>query len=383
MNHASPKLEDSARAVHSRSEEDMRGRLEPLLRTKFGIATNIRSHQPIKPNVVRVGLSGPQGTPKSVIIKRARPARAAPVSGASAPIGPEFAEEAVNYRFLETLRPAFSRFPRLLARDDGLIVLEDLGERGHMPDPPGGLADLVVETLARLHAATSDLRDRHADMRRDAGLAGDLRMYSFEQYRRLFEIGSDVFIGLVGAAGVDAAPCRSLLIEAERLMTDRSGPQVFLHDDVISARQLILMNGECRILDFEMGKFGHPLLDISRCLAGKFDRKAGTSSYFLKHLDASASLAERYRGRLATLGGPVFDDGQWDQAYGAAMIFTSVINLGAQLCTPPMVTAMDGNERTRSRLLTRLHDLVGHNRTFSPITDALAALADSAVATRQ
>lgn len=361
----------------------MRARLEPLVRAKFGPATDIRSSRRIKPNVVRVGLSGPRGTPESVIVKRARPARAAAVSGAHALIGPEFVEEAVNYRFLETLRPAFSQFPGLLAQDDGLIVLEDLGERGPAPHPPGELADRVGETLARLHAATANLHRRHANMRAAAGLSDDLRMYSFEQYRRLYEIGMAVFMDLVEATGVNPAPCRSLLIEAERLMTEEHGPKVFLHDDVISQRQIMLVDGECKLLDFEMGKFGHPLLDVSRCLAGKFDRKAGTRLYVLKHLDAPTGFAETYCRQLSALGGPAFADEKWDQNLGAAVLFTSVINLGAQRCTPPQVTALNGFEYTQAQLLDRLRVLIEDNRSFAPVTAALAALADSAVATRR
>ena len=182
---------------------------------------------------------------------------------------------------------------------------------------------------------------------------------------------------------MSAAPCRHLLQQAARLLTFPDGPSVFLHDDLISARQVMLVNGECMLLDFEMAKFGHPLLDISRSLAGKFDRKAGTSTYVLKHLDAPASLAETYRRQLAALGGPVFTDSDWDQAIGAAIVFTSVINLGAQHCAPPRVMAKDGFQQTRKKVLERLRALIEDNRTFAPITAALEALTKGVVDTRR
>jgi len=311
--------------------------------------------------VWRVRLEGPAGTPASVVVKHLDPRWYGAPTGADVPR--EFLEEAAVYEFLEEGCPSFrDRAARLAWLDGGALVLEDLGV-GDRSLPPARAGDLLAATFARLHAATAGRGDFHRAARRAHGIdvdAPDLRYDGDVAAARRFARGAETLAGWCEALAVAPAEETAGLLAAVEATVTRPGPfHALIHDDLASARQCVVRDGRLLLLDWENAKHAHALRDLAKVLVGKFERSLETGEMIRVCPEMEPGLADLYRRELARAGGPDVDDAVWGEALGAALLYNTVVQVGA-LVGLYSVTAVTGQVLPNLRGIVLRMDEVLH-----------------------
>ncbi len=322
------------------------GALEAALSARAGGAVRATAWEGLSARISpvwRVRLEGPTGTPASVVVKHLDPQWYGAPTGADVPR--EFLEEAAVYEFLEEGCPTFrDRAARLAWLDGGALVLEDLGV-GDRSLPPARAGDLLAATFARLHAATAGRGDFHRAARHAHGIdvdAPDLRYDGDVAAARRFARGAETLAGWCEALAVASAEETAGLLAAVAATVTRPGPfHALIHDDLASARQCVVRDGRLLLLDWENAKHAHALRDLAKVLVGKFERSLDTGEMIRVCPEMEPGLAGVYRRALARAGGLDVDDAAWGEALGAALLYNTVVQVGA-LVGLYSVTAVTG-----------------------------------------
>jgi hypothetical protein len=361
--------------------DDVRGDVEAVLAAAFGGAVRVTAYARLSARlspVSRVALAGPPGTPATAVVKHLPPGAYGDPAGGRAP--PEFLEEAAAYALFEGLaRPPFAERARRLAwHPRGALVLEDLGEsdRGLAAAPVG---DLVAVTLARLHAATLGRAAALAEARRFVGAAPDAHRGRYEgdaAVSRRFARGAAALGGWCDALAVAPAARVAGLLAAVEAAVAAPGPfHALIHDDLASARQCVVRDGRLLLLDWENAKYGHALRDVAKVLVGKFERHLETGEMLRVSPGMEPGMAARYRRELARAGGPAVDDAAWSDAWAAAVLFSTTVQVGMLMglygATPVDGAVLPNLASAVWRMGEVLHGLPGHDE----IRGILAALA--------
>ncbi|HEX2094721.1 MAG TPA: hypothetical protein VHG28_20120 [Longimicrobiaceae bacterium] len=313
----------------------LRADLEAALAARFGGPVRAHPMEALSSrisHVWRVALSGPAGAPATVVVKHL----AAPWYGAPAgeEVPRDFLEEAAAYAFLEELAdpPFCDRALRLAWIPGGALVLEDLGP-GDRTVPLGRVGDLLAVSFARLHAATAGRCAEHRAARLRMGIdpdGPDARYDGVDAAARRFARGTMALAGWCEALAVAPAAEVAALLEAVETAVLRPGPfHTLVHDDLASGRQCVVRCGRLLLLDWENAKYAHALRDLAKVLTGKFERYLETGEMFRACPEMEPALAARYRRELARAGGPDVDDAAWGEALGAAVLYNTVVQVGA------------------------------------------------------
>lgn len=359
---------------------ELRRDIELLWRQAVGRRGELADYEPLTHDdcihVARVRLACSANDPSTVIVKHVRPDRYPVRTTEDMP--PAFAEEQFIYRFLADLDPCFARCPRVLAAAPGIMLLSDLGE--HRRDAPAeAIMPRMAETLADLHTRTVDAYPLYTRLRRSASLGEDRRMYSLGEYASLFQFGGQLIEDYCRELGMMTPDCDAILRDVRETILDPGPFRAFIHDDLAARRQFFLVDDRCFLIDFEMGKYAHILLDVCKPLVGKFDCKRGTNYFFLNHLNFPVTFADCYRESLAAVGGIAPSDDVWDHALSSALIFTTVVNLGALTCVTQPYQPLESHEGMTKQLLERLLLLLDGNESHAALKPSLHSLAEKIV----
>ena len=350
--------------------------IETMLRDVVKCDVRIVACQPLtyrnSVRVSRLRVVTPSKDVKTVIVKHI-PASHYPISH-SEPLPPVHSEEQFAYQFLSTVRQNFNRLPQLLAYRPGIFMLEDLGTGTIKEYAQETVMESLATTLATLHTATAPRYLQYQHLRQQAGLDSDRRMYSAQEQNDLFDIGIGLLYKYCNILGIDIAPCQPIFEQVRDEIANPGPFRAFIHDDLAAARQIVIVDDECYLIDFEMAKYGHMLMDICKPLIGKFDRKGKTDYFVLNHLDFPITFATCYRQKLEVIAGLHFPNTVWDQALSSTLIFSTFVNCGALCCVEPPYKPLGSFIGLFKQLLQRLLLLLKDNNSDSllnPILDDL------------
>ncbi len=301
---------------------------EALLARVWGPGTSVRAAEPIwdRAHVVRLQLA----TGRSVVMKK----RADEDT---------FGAELAALEYLNGMPEPVA--PRLLGADTdaGIVLMEDLG-------PGPSLADSLL---------TGDRARVRADLVSYARALGSMHAWSMGRPRdpRLgtppwpgeVARGKEAFLGAAASLGL-AAAAAGTEIDQLSLMLDDSEYHGLVHGDACPDN-VRLLDGRCRIFDFEHSGWGAVALDASYLLA------PFPSCWCFGRLPASvaAPAMAAYRGRLEAAG---IDTGpSWDVAMTAAL-GAWIISWGDAIAKVLDEDREWGTTTMRPRLLTWLRSFI-------------------------
>ncbi|HAJ58330.1 MAG TPA: hypothetical protein DCP31_02870 [Cyanobacteria bacterium UBA8543] len=308
--------------------------------------------------VARVRLAGRQNLVYSAIAKHIHPDYY-PVQD-DYPLKPEFVEEDFNYTFLSAIQDTFDLFPRLIGRKKGLIVMEDLGEIPQAVWDEDALNSLVV-SFAKLHAATRNEYPRFQQMRQAARLDDDRRFYSANHYNKLFALGSQQLRQYCEIFQIDLS-LYDEIIDCVQYAIDNPHPFfAFIHDDLVSKRQSIYIEGRQYMIDFEHGKYSHALLDICKLLVGKIEWKLKDKYYFINVPGATVTIVENYRSAWEKFCRMIVDDSVWRKSLGDVLIYSTLTVVGELFIIPSDVKPQKSVAENLKFLVERLVFLLKWN----------------------
>lgn len=213
--------------------------------------------------------------------------------------------------------------PRLLGGDPvrRLIVIEDLPPARLLADsllgadPGRARGDLIAyaEALAAVGAWSRDRTAEHAEARRRRGLdAGDARG---SWWVRVIERSRGDFVAAAAGIGLPVTGVDAEIAEITQILDGGIAPG-FVHGDPCPDNVLVI-DGRCRLLDFERSSWGSVVLDAAYLIA------PFPSCWCFAGLPAEAAepALAAYRAGLTAGGhGPTgASDGDWDQAVAAAL----------------------------------------------------------------
>jgi Ser/Thr protein kinase RdoA (MazF antagonist) len=263
---------------------------EALLAQAWGLGVSVRAAEPIwdRAHVVRLHLAAD----RSVVMKK----RADNAS---------FGAELAALEYLNEMPEPVA--PRLFGADAdvGIVLMEDLG-------PGASLADSLL---------TGDRARVRADLVSYAEALGSMHAWSMRQPRwpslgippwpDAVARGKDAFLGAAASLGLAVASAGTEIDQLSLMLTD-TAYQGLVHGDPCPDN-VRLVDGRCRIFDFEHSGWGLVALDASYLLA------PFPSCWCFGRLPASvtAPAMAAYRGRLEAAG---IDQGpSWDVAMTAAL----------------------------------------------------------------
>lgn len=309
--------------------------LEASLGARYGGAVRVRARERLSARISpvwRVSVDGPPGAPATVVVKHLAARGYGDPSAGGVPA--EFREEAAVYDFFGAMddRPFRERAERLAWLPGGALVLEDLGG-GDRSLPPARAGDLLAVAFARLHAATAGREAAYRAARLRAGIdvdAPDTRYEGAEAAARRYARGAEVLAGWCAALAVAPAGEVAAMLAAVEDAVLRPGPfHALVHDDLASGRQCVVRGGRLLLLDWENAKHAHALRDLAKVLVGKFERDLDTGEMRWICPEMEPALSVRYRRELARAGGPDAGDAAWGDAFCAAVLFNTVVQVGA------------------------------------------------------
>jgi Ser/Thr protein kinase RdoA (MazF antagonist) len=343
---------------------------EALLADARGERTEIRAAEAIwdRSHVVRLHL----GADRSVVLKR---------RGDQEPGVQDWSLE-IELAALEYLNAMPAPVaPRLLAADPdvGILLMEDLGPGASLADSlltgqrGQAKADLIAyaRALGSLHAWSTQRPDELAELRAryaPGAMTGTMWMSRFESRK-------DAFLGAVATLGRPVGAARDEINELGATL-NATGFHGLVHGDACPDNVRIV-DGRCRIFDFETSGWGPVALDAVYLLA-----PFPTCWCFARlPAEVAAPAVDAYRARLAAAG---IDPGpDWEAALAAALAGWIIIrgDLVARLLDKDPEW---GTTTMRPRLLTWLRSFIEvAGRTGAlPRLRALAMMLDDQLSLR-
>lgn len=278
--------------------------------------------------VARVELRGPgDDDAVSVIAKYLIPGRGPP----PADVRESFAAERFAYRFLMRGRDAFRWFPRLLAWDMDVFLLEDLGEDEYAFPSVLAAERALARVLAALHVATADRRAEHDACRAAWGYPvedQDTRSHGTVWSFGAFDLGRREVLRHGAILLPDQAQrLQALLGEVEAVAREPGPFLAFVHDDMASRRQSVVRDGRFFLLDWEYARYFHCLADLAMVLVGKIERRTTDKAYLHVHPNVTDAMVGLYREAWAEAGGPALAEEVWDRHLVAMLTFQAMVAL--------------------------------------------------------
>lgn len=328
--------------------------------------------------ILRCAVAGASGDgPTSIIIKQAvshDPRR-------------RFSSEWAGAEFLETIAGPSRYGPRFYGGDRslGLIVLEDLGEHRSLVEPllQGDAAAaeqallVYAARLGGLHADTIGAAARFEAIMRaiDPTSAVDTATSCRRQAAKLRERAS-LLPGLLARLG--AAAVTGLDADLDTICEALAHPGPFLayiHGDACPDN-VFYEGGRLRLIDFELGRFGHALRD------GVYGRMQFPTCWCANRLPAAVvhGMERSYRAELAR-GCPAAQD---DRSFENALVVMSgswLVSTLADLLGRAIDEDLEwGITTLRPRILARLEAFVAAATAFDDPLPALRGTAEALLA---
>lgn len=282
-----------------------------------------------------------------------------------------FETELANYRFLDARRDRFARLPRLLVEGDDAFFLEDLGPFRALPTD-AEMMEAIASTFLLLHGSTEE--DEAGYAASHGAAAADRRRALADACllapsETLFEHGAAAFLRwcaiLLPAALRLFEP---MLARARGTVEQDFSYRAFIHNDLSSRRQSVLVRGEFFLLDFEHGQYGHRLLDLAMVMIGKLELAGKTIPLHI-HPSLPARLATVYRRQWEARRGAVLPNADWNRHLLDAMLY--------HVMTVVSHILLRAKNFPLGSLVTTLHSLLGRFATQIEVVDDTAAMRDA------
>ena len=350
------------------------GQAEAVLRRSLGAPVRLTEPVPLSEEgrrslLVRCAVAdGPGGAPAAVVIKQARPAEYRPDDPESwAAVG--LLRDWAGLELLSSSAAGLAAgAPRFYGGDRaaGLVVMEDLGPgedlarvlcAGSRPRAEAALVQLAA-ALGRMHAATADLAERYAELRRALG-PGDEQPRA-QEARDVRDAPARWEAGCA-ALGLGVEPGLRADAEAVAQAMEHPGPFLaYTTGDPCLDNALLAADGRVRLHDFEVGAFRHALRD------GVYGQMRFPSCWCVQDLPEAVvrRMDAAYRSALAAGCPQARDDARYREAVAQACAAWLLTTVGWTLSRALAFDGVWGIATHRQRIARRL-------RT------AAAALADS------
>ena len=265
-----------------------------------------------------------------------------------------FDAELAALEFLNSMETAIA--PRLLGADPsaGILVIEDLGPGSSLADSllarDRGRAESDLVSYARavgtMHAWSVGRSREYAELRAHHGRSGSPMD---PDWIAAIAKGKAPFLAVSAQLGLPTAGADSE-IDALGALMSRSGPVGLVHSDLCPDNTHIV-DGDCRLIDFETSGWGPIALDAAYLLA------PFPSCWCFASLPSAvadpALLA--YRDQVTNAGVDLGAD--WETALAAALA-GSVVGRGAAISRALNEDRDWGTTTIRPRLLTWLHSFI-------------------------
>ena len=315
---------------------------EALLTDHRGASVPVRAAEKIwgRSHIVRLRL----GDDRTVVLKRRR-------QGDFAGPALSFNAELAALEFLSPMQNPVA--PRLLGADPtaGILVMEDLGPGTSLADSlladdgARAEADLVsyARALGRMHAWSIGRSREYAKIR--ARIAGDADTRFAPFWIDALVGGKEPFLAMSAGLGLPTGGAGEE-IDSLRTLLDGAGYVGLVHSDLCPDNTHIV-DGVCRIIDFETSGWGPMALDVAYLLA------PFPSCWCFARLPAEAAEPAllAYRDQMAGEGVELGPD--WDTALTAALAGW-VVARGAGIGRALDQDRNWGTTTVRPRLLTWL-----------------------------
>lgn len=290
--------------------------------------------------VYRVILMSDDGIESSVIVKGVSPDC---VDEKRAEGEAKFNLEKANYLFLDS-QCGFDRYPKILAFEETVFIVEDLGKDAHDYPSEMLMQEEVAKTLTQLHLST---RNKHFSYQQLTlpilqNTACEIQ-YGETQCSEFFNQGKQYLLARLNSERREVQlqcdlqkvqqAIESIAEDSAEVTTDAKKEKAesylgLIHCDSHSRRQSVhLAEGKMCLLDFEQARYSHVLLDVAILLLGKFDWDRQASVYFLNNPFYSKTFISVYkRCREAAAGAS--STLSWNDEMDAALIYVCIMNIG-------------------------------------------------------
>jgi hypothetical protein len=338
---------------------------EALLSTNWGESVRIAAADRIwdRHHIVRLHIVGED---RSAVLKRRRAESLGDWPGGG------FGAELAALEFLSAMETPIA--PRLLGADPaaGIVVMEDLGPGSSLADSLLGTdreraqADLVsyARAMGTMHAWSMRRSDEYAAIRTRRRRDAESSMAPY--WIDVIAKNTEPFLALAAQFGLATAGVAEEIDSLDALMSG-SGHAGLVHSDLCPDNTHII-NGTCRLIDFELSGWGPIALDVAYLLA------PFPSCWCFARLPSPAAdpALLAHRQQLANAGIDLGPD--WESALTAALA-GSVIARGAAIGRALDHDGRWGTAMFRPRLLTWLDSFAA----ASARTGALPRLRATAV----
>lgn len=287
-----------------------------------------------------------------------------------------FIVECANYVFLDALGDAFPLRPKFLGLENNLLLIEDLGVDKYNFQNDTEIVVALAEIFAQLHAATAGKEKAYDAVRARFGLPdgpADRRRYGETGSRQEAERGAGFFIDRISFLGLGfEAALREQLQRAIEIVCDpQSIFRTFVHDDLADRRQSITIDGRIHLIDFELSKYFHGLMDLAKLLIGKIEMDHTQGGMRHNHPGLPTHLPQVYRTRRATIDHTTWSDEEWNENIGAAMIMQALIAI-ERMRAEGGLAMLHTMTATLKSILQRLRLVLEGNPAYASFSQMLA-----------
>ncbi|AFZ26122.1 aminoglycoside phosphotransferase [Cylindrospermum stagnale PCC 7417] len=287
----------------------------------------------------------------------------------------EYIEERFNYIFLSKIRDFFPLFPKLIAEDQNLLILEDLGESEYSEPPDQSILKNLATVVAKLHAATANQYPLFQQMRKEANLDDiDRRMYSKDYYDILFATGAIQINWYCDFLNIKRQNYEILINQIQDTISNPEVFHAFIHHDLVSPRQFVYVKNQVYLIDFEHAQYSHAFLDIAKILVGSIEWNRKEEVYFINHPNFPREILDIYRLEYSKYREIEFDDKVWEMNLSSALIHSTLSVLGELFKIPSDLKPRESIEANIKLLIDRLIYLLEGNDYHQELKEILNTL---------
>ncbi|NQZ05583.1 MAG: hypothetical protein HRT35_00340 [Algicola sp.] len=236
----------------------------------------------------------------------------------------EFDFERRVFAFLTEHCPQFTARPQVYVSEANYMLMSDLGTS--QPTSERVYPISLADSMAQLHCASQGLGQQFGQ----ATEANQKTKFSIEQCLSFAQTGQTLLGNILRQVCHESADTMLDLSEGVFKQVLNPGPfGAVIHHDLAAPRQWINTRDQCYLIDFELAKYTHVLLELSRLQLGSWEQdRQNRSSYKLKRWAVPEAFINHYKNRL--FEGGQFAELQQDFAgqHQQALLFTLLLNLG-------------------------------------------------------
>lgn len=229
--------------------------------------------------------------------------------------------EMLNYSFLMGIREQFSRFPKLYDYDlnSNAFLLEDLGSEPFYFN--GEYLKELLDTMALMQVSSKYKKDEYLNLNTSNKFIEENLVYQ-EQNQIVATLAQDIIADYLKTMfNIDPTSFTNLTKKVIQDVHHSGDYESFIHYDFVDGRQSAMKDGKVMLLDFEMGRFSHSLLEIAVLLMGKIEVNVDINKRHYTHKNISNEIIEAYRLKTEKLSKrPIVKD-EWNHEMGNCLIY--------------------------------------------------------------